>query len=220
MVYVRKNHGYFCACKKVKEKGRWKEKYLKCFPTEEELAKYLETWKPLPDKKYKTVIIDPPWEIEKIKRDVRPNQKKMDYPTMNLFEIKNFGFTELFNEKGCHVYLWTTQKHLRDAFYLFDAWGVNYQCLLTWIKNVGFTPFSWMYSTEFVLFGRVGNQDVLKKGLRTDFEGKVREHSRKPYEFYERVREASPDPRINVFGREKIEGFDVYGNETNKFDGY
>jgi len=75
-----------------------------------------------------------------------------------------------------------------------------------------------MYSTELVLFGRVGTLDLLKKGLRLDFSAKVREHSRKPDEFYELVRKASPEPRIDVFSREKRKGFDQHGNETNKFD--
>ena len=40
---------------------------------------------PLPTEgKYRTIVIDPPWEIEKIQREVRPNQIEMDYPTMSV----------------------------------------------------------------------------------------------------------------------------------------
>ena len=42
-----------------------------------------------------------------------------------------------------------------------------------------------MYDTEHVLFGRVGNLSILKKGVRLCLEAKVREHSRKPDEFYD-----------------------------------
>lgn len=221
MAYLKKDHGIWYVVTKVKDEGIWREKYLTNagkdrIKAEEEL----ERWQFKPTKKYRTVIIDPPWEIDKIKREVRPNQIEMDYPTMSLDEIKNFGIyriSKLFDESGCHVYLWTTQKHLKDAYYLFDEWEINYQCLLTWVKNVGFTPYSWMYSTEFVLFGRMGNLDVIKKGVRTDFFAKVREHSRKPDEFYNIVRKVSPDPRIDIFSREKREGFDQYGNEADKF---
>ena len=45
----------------------------------------------------------------------------------------------------------------------------------------------------------------------------VREHSRKPDEFYDLVREVSPGPRIDVFSREKREGFDQWGNEEDEF---
>ncbi|MCD6317654.1 hypothetical protein J7M02_01150, partial [Candidatus Aerophobetes bacterium] len=118
---------------------------------------------------------------------------------------------------GAHIYLWTTHKFLPVAFEVFKEWKVKYQCLLTWVKDVGFTPFSWMYSTEHILFGRIGSLDLLKKGRRLDFKGKVREHSRKPDEFYDLVREVSPEPRLDVFSREKREGFDQWGNEKDKF---
>lgn len=173
---------------------------------------------PLPPKgKYRTIVIDPPWEIEKIQREVRPNQIEMDYPMMNIEEIKDFPISNLFDKKGCHVYLWTTHKHLPDALDVFKSWNVSYQCVLTWIKNVGITPFSWMYSTELVLFGRVGSLSLFKNGLRIDFYGKVREHSRKPNEFYDLIKQASPEPRIDVFSREKRNGFAQYGNEVNRF---
>jgi len=167
--------------------------------------------------KYRTIVIDPPWPIEKILREKRPHQFDIDYPTMTLEEITKFPIPDLASEDGCHIYLWTTQKHLHDALHLFETWDVNYQCLLTWVKNVGFTPFSWMYSTEHCLFGRIGSLQLLQLGKRLDFQAKVREHSRKPEEFYELVRKVSPEPRIDVFSREKREGFAQYGNEPKRF---
>ena len=118
---------------------------------------------------------------------------------------------------NCHLYLWTTQKYAPEAFGLVEAWGFKYECMMTWVKNVGFTPFSWMYSTEHVLFCRKGNLPLLRNGLRLDFKAKVREHSRKPDEFYALVRRASPSPRIDLFGREPRKGFDVWGSEINTF---
>jgi N6-adenosine-specific RNA methylase IME4 len=90
---------------------------------------------------------------------------------------------------------------------------------MAWIKNVGFTPFSWMRSIELVLFCRRGNLDLSKVGARLDFSAKVREHSRKPDVFYDLVREASPGPRLDYFGREAHERFEVFGNEIDKFKG-
>lgn len=172
---------------------------------------------PIPEGKYKTIIIDPPWSIEKILREVRPNQFDIDYPTMTIDEIMALPVGGLADENGCHIYLWTTHKYLPDAFDILDVWRAKYQCLLTWVKNVGMTPFSWMYSTEHCLFARIGNLDLLKMGKRLDFSGKVREHSRKPNEFYNLVKEVSPEPRIDMFGREKHEGFQVWGDEPDKF---
>ena len=172
---------------------------------------------PLPDNKFRTIVIDPPWPMKKIIRDTVPKQGlHLDYPTMTIDEIKALEIEKIADEH-CHIYLWTTHKFLPASFDILRTWGFKYQCLLTWIKNVGFTPFSWMYSTEHVLFGRKGNLDLLVKGKRLDFTGKRREHSRKPDEFYNLVKQVSPAPRIDCYSREQREGFEQYGNETEKF---
>lgn len=170
----------------------------------------------IPIGKYSCLIVDPPWPMQKIERDVRPNQVEFDYPTMSEDELKVFPLPD-WTADDCHLYLWTTQKHLPLALRLAEHWGFKYQCLMTWVKNVGFTPFSWMYSTEHVLFCTKGNLPLLALGKRLDFSAKVREHSRKPDEFYDLVREVSPGPRLDVFSREKRDGFEQYGNEVEKY---
>ena len=221
-MYLKKNrNGIYYICERVRKEGKWTQKYLVSLGTitEEEAGEALKRWKEKVEIKsvYRTIVIDPPWEMKKLKRTARPKQKDMDYEVMPLDEIKRFPLRKFVSADGCHVYLWTTHNHLPDAFAVFKAWGVNYHCLLTWVKNVGFTPFTWMFSTEFVLFGLIGNLAVIKKGIRTDFKGKVREHSRKPDEFYNIVKRVSPEPRIDIFSREKRDGFDQYGFEIDRF---
>ncbi len=170
----------------------------------------------LPIGKYSCLVVDPPWPMQKIERDVRPNQVEFDYPTMDEEELKAFPLPDVAGD-DCHLYLWTTQKHLPMALRLAAHWGFKYQCLMTWVKNVGFTPFSWMYSTEHALFCRKGNLPLLQMGVKLHFHADVREHSRKPDEFYDIVRKVSPGPRLDVFSREKRDGFEQYGNEVEKY---
>lgn len=47
------------------------------------------------DGKYHTIVVDPPWDMKKIDRDVRPNQVEFDYPTMTLDEIKAFPISDI-----------------------------------------------------------------------------------------------------------------------------
>ncbi|KPJ64905.1 hypothetical protein AMK68_00250 [candidate division KD3-62 bacterium DG_56] len=158
--------------------------------------------------------------MERIQREVRPNQGAVhDYatPTLTLTEIGDWDIREYAVESGCHIYLWTTHHFLPAALDIFGRWGVNYECLITWVKNVGITPFSFMYTTEFVLFGRIGNLPLMKLGERVDLHAPVREHSRKPDEFYDLVRLVSPEPRLDVFSREARPGFDQLGDEVQRF---
>ena len=144
-------------------------------PTRKDVLKKIQKHKqfkpienvPLPENKYRTIVVDPPWPIEKILREERPLQDSFDYKPMTLEEIEAFNITDIAADDS-HLYLWTTQKHIHNAFHILEVWGFKYQCMLTWVKNVGFTPFSFMYSTEHVLFGRRGSLDLLQKGLRLD----------------------------------------------------
>ncbi len=171
-----------------------------------------------PDKIFSCIVVDPPWPVKKIEREERPDQgATLDYPTMTVEEIGNLPIKNLANPNGCHIYLWTTQKYLPDALKIFKNWGVKYQCLLTWVKPTGITPFSWMYNTEHVLFGRIGSLDLDKFGIKLSFEERSREHSRKPEIFYEIVRKASPEPRFDMFARGPHEGFEIWGAELDKF---
>jgi N6-adenosine-specific RNA methylase IME4 len=170
----------------------------------------------VPKGKFHCLVVDPPWQMEKIEREERGKQVGFDYPTLSEAEMEALPIPSLAF-KDAHLYLWTTHKHLPAALRLAAKWGFSYECVMTWVKNVGFTPFSWMRSTELVLFCRKGKLALLKEGMRLDFSAKVREHSRKPTVFYDLVREASPEPRLDYFSRETHNGFEGFGNEMDKF---
>lgn len=76
--------------------------------------------------------------------------------------------------------------------------------------------------TEFVLAAsRVPNGRPMPLGsesvVQTVFAPR-REHSRKPDEVRERIEQLYPDARrLEVFARTSAPGWDVWGNETNKF---
>jgi N6-adenosine-specific RNA methylase IME4 len=182
----------------------------------DELKKQALSIKP-PDGKYRTIVIDPPWEMEKIQRDLAPNQVDFDYPTMSLDDIKNF---DIPAHEECHLWLWTTQKYLPDAYDVLKAWDFKYLVTFVWHKNGGFQPVGLpQYNCEFVLLARKGGQPFLDtKQFFTCFNAPRREHSRKPDEFYDLVKRVSPEPRIDIFSREEREGYDVWGVEKDYFD--
>lgn len=191
------------------------EQYIASHRRESEWKREEAAKTPAPEGKYKCIVIDPPWPVHKIEREVRPNQKApLDYPTMTLAEIAALPLPDLAFDDGCHLYLWTTQKFLPAAIGLIAQWGFNYQCLMTWVKPTGMTPYSWMYNTEHVVFARRGNLPLERNGLKLAFDAPATGHSIKPDAFYERVMVASPGPRLDMFARRQREGFAVWGNEV------
>ena len=169
----------------------------------------------LPESRYKTIVVDPPWKMSKIKRDVRPNQNGFDYKTMSTEDIGNI-ILPLADD--AFVFLWTTQKYLPDSFRILDLWNLRYRFTMTWHKNGGMQIWNYpQFNSEFVVVGTKGKPKFLDtKAFSTAFTGLRKGHSVKPSEFYKVIRRVCPFPRLDVFARRTILGFDSWGDEAPK----
>lgn len=173
---------------------------------------------PLPPDKYSVIVIDPPWPMEKIQRDVRPNQVGFDYPTMTEAELDALPLGSLA-ATDCHLFVWATQKFLPQALRHVESWGFRYVCLFVWRKSGGPQPYGLpQYNCEFVVYARRGTPVFVDtKAFNCCFDGPRREHSRKPDEFFETVARVADGARLEMFARTSREGWTSYGNETGKF---
>ena len=162
---------------------------------------------------YDVIVIDPPWQMEKIERDVAPNQTSFDYPTMDEAALTQLPVP---TADDCHVWVWTTHKHLPMALRLLDAWGLKYVCTFTWHKPGGFQPFGLpQYNCEFALYARKGTpQFVETKAFPVCFNAPRGAHSEKPQDFYDVLNRVTAGRRLDMFNRRHIEGFDGWGNES------
>jgi N6-adenosine-specific RNA methylase IME4 len=73
-------------------------------------------------------------------------------------------------------------------------------------------------NSESCWLGRRGNPKILSHSVREVIVAPVREHSRKPDEFYARAEAFSPGPQIDLFGRQSRPGWSVWVLEATKFD--
>lgn len=182
-------------------------------------------------KKYKCIIVDPPWNQGKTgKRKSRPNQNtSLDYSTMSMEELIDLPINDWASE-NCFLWLWATNSKdkstkkpiLKMAFDLLENWGFVFYTMITWNKKTGPCPFGpYQITTEYVLFAYKGKAKFDKASLgklQTIFTASPSAHSVKPKLFYDQIAKYFDGPRLDVFARQVREGYDGWGDEYGKFD--
>jgi len=168
-------------------------------------------------KKYNVIYADPPWDVKRGPDwDSNGPSKDLPYPTMDMDAIKSLPVKDLA-EKNAHLYLWTINKYIKESYDVAKAWGFNVSCMITWCKPRHGTGIGGTYiqTTEHLLFCRRGTHKALKRIDTTWFEHKRLKHSEKPMFFRELIESVSAGSRIELFAREKFDGWDSWGNEID-----
>lgn len=169
--------------------------------------------------KFKTIYADPPWNEQgggKIKRGADRH-----YQLMKTDEIITLMKSVLQGkiDDGCHLYLWVTNNFMLDGFRVIEALGFEYITMITWMKDrIGLGQY-YRGLTEHCLFARKGILPYKKKdGKRqqgvTGFIEAKGKHSSKPQQMYEMIEKVSYPPYLEMFARDKREGWEVFGNQV------
>jgi N6-adenosine-specific RNA methylase IME4/ParB-like chromosome segregation protein Spo0J len=174
-------------------------------------ARELEAAPPvLPSGPFQVIVADPPWRYD--------SGGSLPYPTMDTDDIKAMPVRDIAADDAV-LWLWATNAHLRVAFDVVEAWGFEYRALLTWVKDRMGTG-EWLRGqTEHCLLAVRGRPVFVSGTHTTVLQATRREHSRKPEEFYHVVEATSPGSRIELFCRERRNGWSAYGNDMGRFCG-
>lgn len=171
-------------------------------------------------KKYKVVYADPPWDMVRSfgGANWRNGERKrplLDYSTMNLDDIKKLPVPSLVDDNAV-LYLWTTQHYHEESYNVARCWGFNPKYSLVWCKpKGGFVGGSHFSNIEFLLYCTKGKTNAKARFNTQWLELPRAKHSQKPDEFYQMIEQLHHPPYLELFARQKVEGWDCWGNEVD-----
>ena len=172
---------------------------------------------PLPGGPFRVIVADPPWRYDTRAED--PTHRGANpYPSMSTDDICAMPVPDIACDDAV-LWLWTTNAFMRDAFRVLDAWGFKEKTILTWVKDRMGTG-DWLRGqTEHCIMAVRGSPFVKLTNQTTVLHAAMREHSRKPDEFYAMVDGLCLGSKVELFAREARQGWSAWGAEASKFDG-
>ena len=181
---------------------------------------------------FEVIYADPPWDY--YGSTTKMGAAGKHYDLMSDQELLDFPVVKNSLAKPGVLFLWATSARLDFALDCIRAWGLHYRGVaFVWVKTrkdggiigaQGVRPSITKPTTEFVLaasnIARGRPLPLASEKVPQVFLAPRRQHSRKPDEVRKRIEELYPDARkLEIFARTTTPGWQVWGNETNKFGG-
>ncbi len=178
------------------------------------------------NKKYQIILADPPWKYRQGKSMGTNFQGAADrhYSCMSYEDICKLPIKDLADE-NCILFMWATFPQLKEALAVIEAWGFEYKTLgFLWIKTYPNRPFQEVFgvgyytksNAEICLLATKGKAHSLVKSncISQVVPHPRARHSEKPAIIRKKIVQLCGDiPRIELFAREKVEGWSAWGNE-------
>ena len=181
------------------------------------------------------VYADPPWSFKTFSDEGKDRAPEQHYQTMTIDDICAIPVKEWVADDAL-LYIWAYQPLLPETFTVMEAWGFKYTTIgFIWVKINGGQD-RLFYAQEDVrkslgYYTRAGGEICLIAKRGKGIPGRLskseaqvvlsplREHSRKSDEIAESIVEMHGDiPRLEMFARTPRKGWELFGNETQKFE--
>ena len=175
-------------------------------------------------KKYQIIYADPPWKFSGYVRENKNgiNRPEIPYKMMSDEEIKDLPINEITDDNAI-LFMWVVDSRIGIIGELFNKWGFKYKTVgFIWNKvakttngvNATFSKYT-RKSCEYLFIGTKGKCLAVNHTQNQYFPKPKTKHSEKPSEIRDMIVKMCGDlPRIELFARQKTEGWDVWGNEV------
>ncbi len=143
------------------------------------------------------------------------------YQTMHIKDICNLPIDKI-SDDNCILFMWFVASQPIEALMVVESWGFKLKTLtgFNWIKTTSTgKPFFGMgfwtrAGSECCLIATKGKIKRINAGVRSVVFASIERHSKKPNIFREQIISLVGDlPRVELFAREKHNGWDSFGNE-------
>jgi N6-adenosine-specific RNA methylase IME4 len=97
---------------------------------------------------------------------------------------------------------------------VFDAWGFGYKTGAVWLKDEFKIGWYFRMQHELLLFAtRPGSPPFIARDISSIINGDSVRHSEKPEVVYELIERAVAGPFLELFARQRREGWDQVGDQ-------
>ena len=165
-------------------------------------------------KQYELLYADPPWQYRNTTTG-RNNTAgaAAKYKTMSLEKICALPIADIA-QKDAALFLWCTTPLMPYGFEVLDAWGFNYKTSIYWRKIMSQGLGNWFRGqVEVLLVGVRGGLKAFHCQKANFIQTRVGKHSQKPREIYGLLESLNLNPKIELFARERRQGWDAWGDE-------
>lgn len=177
--------------------------------------------------KYSLIYADPPWSY-KDKAAAGKRGAGFKYPTMTDADLgRLYPMVDSLAAPDCLLAMWATFPRIDTALKVMDRWDFKFKTVgFTWVKTTKHGKTFWgmgnwtRSNAEVCLLAVRGKPKRASAAVHSVILSPAREHSRKPDEARDRLVTLLGDvPRIELFARQRVPGWDAWGNQVPAIDG-
>ena len=176
--------------------------------------------------KFECIYTDCPWKYRVYSQKGRGRTAENHYASMSKEELYNLDVPGIAAD-NCVLFLWVTFPCLLEGFQAIKRWQFEYKTVgFVWIKRNRKSP-SWFWglgfwtraNAEICLIATRGSPKRASKAVHSIVDTPIEAHSKKPDIVRERIVQLMGDvPRIELFARQKYDGWVCLGDEIDGKD--